>query len=203
MEHIDIDYYGNESGCNIYNNDYLAKKSKEEKLFYYYELQNMISDDFKRLEYILESYSDSEDKKDLLNHINYVLQSIKKNRFDRDPEMFLTVVINDSFLTFSYYDIDENGKMMFDTPSVVILSRNIDRICFITEIYSIFTEQNEDEDYNKGYDEIRYFTLKDKKVYEYKTNKEEYTTDLFSEALHNPRAYLDYVKSLKPNMNKE
>ena len=58
----------------------------------------------------------------------------------------------------------------------------------IEEEYSVFRDDEEDCEFNRGYDTVFCFTIdkKEKTIEEYQMDMEEYTISLFQKAFHKP-----------------
>lgn len=163
----------------------------------FFEIQDVIKKDFERLLYILENYHDNEDKNHLIKHISNVINSIKLNR-DIKVDMTLDIILNHDYLVFSYYDFKDD-EIVFDTPTIVIMRRDLHEIYFINETYSIFDEEKEesleiDPDYNYGNDEIYYFELNNKEVTHHHISMQEYTATLFNNAFYDTYNFTNLIK---------
>lgn len=192
MENLDLTYY-----------PYERYEDNDEEIKKFFDMQVVIKNDFEKLLEILKKYKDSEAKCYLIKHVNYVINSILLNRNLKTTDMHLDIVLNDKYLIFSYYDFKDD-ELIFETPTIVIMERNLHEIYFITETYSIFDEEKEanydiDPDYNYGNDEIRYFQLNNHEIIQEDINMKEYTSNLFSSAFYDTELF---IKNLKDKNNK-
>lgn len=76
--------------------------------------------------------------------------------------------------------MSENFETLLDTPSIVIVTRDMRNLYFVDESFSIFREEEQDDILNRGFDEITYFKLDKNMVREFSCTLDEYTNDLFS-----------------------
>ncbi len=159
------------------NNPKQLDEKKELELFF--EYQNIIKDDLKRIRYLVSDYDFSKEKESLLFYLNNVIRDITRNKFEDDPEDELNIRVYENYLVFSYYKLDEEGITVLDTPSIVIITRDMKNIYFVDEVFSIFREEEKDDPYNRGYDNITYFKLDKQTIHRYDFTLEEYTWELF------------------------
>lgn len=163
---------------SYFTNEVIDEINHNPKVFF--DMQDVIKKDFIRIKYMIENYNQDTEQQNLINYLNEVIDNIQLNRFEKVPEMGLDIRLTEEFLIFSYYKFNENKDIIFDTPSIVIVSRMLTKIYFIDEIYDIFKDDEDEDDYNRGCDEVTYFILKNGKIKQYNSTLYEYTKDLFS-----------------------
>lgn len=168
----------NDLFLSYFTND--TKYCSQEKLDMFFEYQKVIQEDLKRIYRIVEAdYSPSDAKEHLLFQLKNVIGDIVHNHFVEHPEMELNISVYDNYLVFSYYALDENSRIILDTPSIVIVTRDMKNLYFVNETFSIFYEDEQNDELNRGYDEITYFKLNQNNVKEFSCTMKDYTADLF------------------------
>lgn len=182
MEYLYLSYYTKDSNyCG------------QEELEFFTYLQ-VIKDDFKKISLLVSYCEYSKEKESLLFNLNKVIKNIARNKFIDDLEMDLDIRIVDNYLIFSYYSLDDECVPLNETPHIVIVSRDMKNIYFIDETYSVFREEEQDDTYNRGHDEITYYKLDNGIVKEYNCYFEEYTCNLFGKFFGHPNLMIKQIE---------
>ena len=103
--------------------------------------------------------------------------------------MELNICLNYNYVIFSFYVYDENEEIYSDPPAIGIMARDMSMVCCVEEINSVFRDDEEDCEFNRGYDLVFNFTIDKKKrtINEYQLDMEEYTISLFQNAFPSSR----------------
>ena len=155
----------------------------------FFEMQDVIKKDFRRIQYMIESYQMSHAKECLMFFLNNIISNIGLNRFRRKTKMELNISLQDLYLVFSYYELDCYRGPIYDAPSIVILARDLSKIYLIHEVANVFRVGEESDTYS-SYDITYCFTLNDKQVWQYTKALYLSRNELFSQAFENTSIFL-------------
>lgn len=165
--------------------DYIKKRAEQ-----FFEYQNIIKKDLERIRNLVSDYKESKEKKLLLIELNKVIDNICRNRFENYPEMELEIRTGNDYLVFSYYKFDEYNRPILETPSIMIISWNMRKMYFIDEIFPIIGDEEEDNEYVLGFDEVSYYNLEKEHIARYSCDFKEYTNYLFYNSFFNTECML-------------
>lgn len=148
----------------------------------FFELQDLIYDDFNRFSYYISDMEESVERECLLEKIDFIKRSIPENRFLE--EYRLDIMFTDKYLLFSYFPINEKGDIILGEPSnKVIMSKNLKKL----EFYFLNSEE--------GVFFAEYFKVQNGKVEMFQTVMEEDEVDNIFEENDN------FVVKLKREFN--
>ena len=176
---------------------YYSNDMDKEKLDLFFEYQEAIKEDCKRIKHMISDYENTEQKKRLVKFLDLIGSNIVKSRYQNIEEELLgqelNICLNYNYVIFSFFEYDDNGETYFDTPTIGIMARDMSMVCCIEEVNSIFRDDEEDCEYNRGYDCVYCFTIDKKKktIDEYQLDLEEYTISLFQKAFHHPESIVN------------
>ena len=154
--------------------DYIKKRAEQ-----FFEYQDIIKKDLERIRNLVSDYKKSKEKESLLIQLNEVIDNICCNRFENYPEMELEIRTGNDYLAFSYYRFDKDNRPISEIPSIMIISWNMKRMYFLDEIFPIIGDEEEDSEFQLGYDEATYYRLEKEHIVEYFCDFKEYTNNLF------------------------
>ena len=176
---------------------YYSNDMPKEELELFFEYQEAIKEDCKRIKYMISDYENTKQKKRLIQFWDLIGSNIVKSRFKNLQEELLgqelNICLNYNYVIFSFFLHDDNEEICSDTPTIGIMARDMSMVCCIEEEYSVFSDDEEDCEFNRGYDTVFCFTIdkKEKTIEEYQTDMEEYTISLFQKAFHNPESIVE------------
>lgn len=177
---------------------YYSNDMPKDELELFFEYQEAIKEDCKRIKYMISDYENTEQKKRLIYFLDLISSNIVKSRFKNLQEellnMELNICLNYNNVIFSFYVYDENEEIYSDTPAIGIMARDMSMVCCVEEINSVFRDDEEDCEFNRGYDLVFNFTIDKKKrtINEYQLDMEEYTISLFQNAFHHPESIVNH-----------
>ena len=175
---------------------YYSDDMPKDELELFFEYQEAIKEDCKRIKYMISDYENTEQKKRLIQFLDLISSNIVKSRFKNLQEELLgqelNICLNYNYVIFSFWEYDDNGEIFFDTPAIGIMARDVSMVCCVEEINSVFRDNEEDCEFNRGYDCVYCFTInrKEKTIDEQHWDIEEYTISLFQKAFHHPESIL-------------
>ena len=173
---------------------YYSNDMPKDELELFFEYQEAIKEDCKRIKYMISDYENTEQKKRLIYFLDLIGSNIVKSRFKNLQEELLgqelNICLNYNYVIFSFYRREDNEEIYSDTPTIGIMARDMSMVCCIEEEYSVFRDDEEDCEFNRGYDTVFCFTIDKKKktIEEYQLDMEEYTISLFQKAFHHPES---------------
>ena len=137
---------------------------------FFTEWHETISHDFNVFKGMLQNYSETEEKEDLLWCIDDVLKNInlqfaEPNDSDRD---YIIMHSTPNYFLFSYY------AYRSDIPTYVLLSKDYKRFLIGKEDMELFDDEDMDEDERYGLYEYRYFELKNGEISRQYVEEKEY-----------------------------
>lgn len=161
----------------------------------YFAWQEVVKKDLRIICLLVSDYEENKVQKQLLGILKGVIDDLERNCLPEMAEtpMELNIKVYDNYLVFSYYHFIMEGRVA-ETPSIVIISRDMKNLYFIDEVYSVFYEDRENDEYNLGQDEVCYFKLNKDKIGKYDCCFQEYTHCLFDECF---RYTLGFVKMVE------
>ena len=174
---------------------YYSNDMPKDELELFFEYQEAIKEDCKRIKYMISDYENTEQKKRLIYFLDLISSNIVKSRYQNiEEEMELNICLNYNYVIFSFYVYDENEEIYSDTPAIGIMARDMSMVCCVEEINSVFRDDEEDCEFNRGYDLVFNFTIDKKKrtINEYQLDMEEYTISLFQNAFHHPEIIVNH-----------
>lgn len=157
---------------------YYSNDMPKDELELFFEYQEAIKEDCKRIKYMISDYENTEQKKRLIYFLDLISSNIVKSRFKNLQEellnMELNICLNYNNVIFSFYVYDENEEIYSDTPAIGIMARDMSMVCCVEEINSVFRDDEEDCEFNRGYDLVFNFTIDKKKrtINEYQLDME-------------------------------
>ena len=175
---------------------YYSNDMPKEELDLFFEYQEAIKEDCKRIKYMISDYENTEQKKRLIQFLDLIGSNIVKSGVESLQEELLSqelsICLNYNYVVFSFWEYDDNGKRCFDTPTIGIMARDMSMVCCIEEINSVFRDGEEDCEFNRGHDCVYCFTIDKKKetIDEQYWDMEEYTISLFEKAFHHPESII-------------
>lgn len=143
---------------------YYSNNMPKEELELFFEYQEAIKEDCKRIKYMISDYENTEQKKRLVKFLDLIGSNIVKSRYQNIEEELLgqelNICLNYNYVIFSFYRREDN---------------------------------EEDCEFNRGYDIVFCFTIdkKEKTIEEYHLDMEEYTISLFQKAFHHPESIVE------------
>ena len=177
---------------------YYSNDMPKEELDLFFEYQEAIKEDCKRIKYMISDYENTEQKKRLIQFLDLIGSNIVKSGVESLQEELLSqelsICLNYNYVVFSFWEYDGNGKRCFDTPTIGIMARDMSTVCCIEEINSVFRDGEEDCEFNRGHDFVYCFTIDKKKetIDEQYWDMEEYTISLFQNAFHHPESIVNH-----------
>lgn len=170
--------------------EYIKKNTEEFEFFHSW--YKAIYHDFNIFKIILENYTESRDKTNLLTVLSYIQHNILN---EIEDEYKLVMSSTPNYYLFSFYN------KISEIPNYVLLSKDYKRFIISTEEMECFDDPNFDENERYGIYTYDYFFLKDNQIKHYHEEKKEYTTDFNSQFTHlrlisNIRELENYYNSL-------
>lgn len=151
----------------MHNRNGCCKKDRD----LFVEWQYIIMEDLRRIAYKVSDYVVSEERTQLLLHLNQMVDDIckyiSKTSFENDIEenyMDLEIRITENYLAFSYYKLDKNEQILISKPSIALISRNMKNLYFIDEMQVLI--QNALADRVGLYNEYEDYSLYSVETYE-------------------------------------
>lgn len=169
--------------------DYNCAYSKEE-VDLFFEYQNIIKEDLKRIYNLISDYSSSKAKNNLLFELNIAINDICRNRFPDGPFLDLDIHIYENYLVFSYWKLDKAGRIVLDTPSIAIITRDMKNFYFIDEVKIIIGDPMEEDYNNIGLDKVNYYTKEKNTIIEHSIILKNRTGNLFYDCLKDTSSFI-------------
>lgn len=177
---------------------YSKENNSEEELQQFFEYQDIIKEDLKRIYYLISDYEESEERNNLLFELNVAISNINQNRFPDDPIMDLDIHIYKNYLVFSYWKLNEDGAILLSNPSIAIITRDMKNFYFIDEK---IIQEDETNDYDSiGLDSINCYTREKNKIIYHNVVMRNRTGNLFYNCFDDTDSF---VKKMKDNYSNE
>lgn len=105
---------------------------------------------------MISDYENTEQKKRLVKFLDLIGSNIVKSRYQNIEEELLgqelNICLNYNYVIFSFYRREDNEEIYSDPPAIGIMARDMSMVCCVEEINSVFRDDEEDCEFNRGYD---------------------------------------------------
>lgn len=163
----------------------------------FFSHQNFIKETLKRIGTLLFYYTHSEERDNLLTELKIIIDSMDKG-FPDNLSKELKILFTENYIIFSYWRLTESGKIMLDTPSIVIINKDMKGFYFIDQVLMTIKELEEGncidlDEYDSDFIAtcIRHNTiLKNRTITEYSTFLKNYTGDIFYDCFQETESFI-------------